>query len=180
MSKPAYFFLLALAWFGSAFVALKARGDEQAPGPIQRELHRIAAPGDDPVATKKRLRRYAVIIEDAAKARPYPTRRDMTIALIAIGESESHFDEGVCEDFTRRPAVGCWQHEVQPLPESVEESADNAARLLSWAWRQCGTFEGAVSLYATGRWNPDGSPFCGPWGGAQKRVAAFNRIAGRL
>ena len=152
-------------------------------GPIRRELARIAAPAEgerEQEFREQRLHRYAWAIADAAEAHPGPAgRRAMVAALLAVGEHESHFAEGVCETFDgSRPAVGCWQWErsrKEPAPRNVEEAARLAARDLARHWRRETGFGCAVTRYATGR------AACDPaWSGTHKRVKSYTRILGRI
>lgn len=136
--------------------------------------------------------------EDAEKCTPILPLKEaqkLRALLITIGNHESGFAKHVHEHRCRVDecdggrAVSNWQFQRVPdvLGHSIkdiwysyrgsdQESTDNAAwaaaLMLIRGFKNCGSWEGSISQYATGGG-------C-HWKGAQKRIETFHRVQNRL
>ncbi len=139
-----------------------------------------------------RLADVAQAIGEAAEQIPWPeSRESLASVLVAQGYFESGFSKRIQEGHCRRyecdggRARSPWQlHRGTQVPwdtweqlgtqgvESVTLGARSAARILASTYRACGSLEGALGMYATGR-------TC-EWGGSAKRAQMARSILGKL
>lgn len=104
-----------------------------------------------------------------------PDRRVRAL-VIAVGRYESGgWRDDVCSGSKmgdKGRAYGCWQSWHPDRSGGYEGQTKRAARHLRWALSECGTLEGAVSLYATGN-------RC-EWSGASERAEYARKVESRL
>lgn len=187
MNKPLYFFLLALAWFGSAFVALKARGDGSTLAALERVPVHTSDRDEPSEDRRKRLAAIAEAIDSAT------TNLDERAWLIMTAKRESGLARYVTEDHDHcrlgrggrcdsGRSFGAWQQKRMLRTETHAEQAVEALKRFRRAANYCHSrgvdyFEGGTSQYALGRTFEFGG--CS-WPEAKERVREMRVIRGRL
>jgi hypothetical protein len=144
---------------------------------------------EPPEERTERLGAVAVAVAKAVDATPWPgPRGELAALLVAQGYAESGFSRriqlGQCRprECDGGRAHGPWQiHRGGIVPwdswvamgqGDVEQGALYAARILASTYRACGSLEGAIGLYATGK-------TC-VWKGAAERAVRTRRLEEKL